>query len=94
MANPHYACPGLEGSEKEVRSDRKKETRKRSRADLEEGEEEERQEFRESMDTFKKCRDNLNTFIANFLQTQQQQMAMMGQFIGAMTQFMSKNSEK
>lgn len=77
-----------------MRSDRKKETRKRSRADLEEGEEEERQEFRESMDTFKKCRDNLNTFIANFLQTQQQQMAMMGQFIGAMTQFMSKNSEK
>jgi len=29
-----------------------------------------------------------------FSQTQQQQMAMVGQFIGAMTQFMSKNSEQ
>ena len=82
-----------ERKKKEVRNDRKK-TRKRTRADLEEGEEEERREFRESMDTFKKCGGNLNTFMANFSQTQQQQMAMMGQFVGAMTQFMSKNSEQ
>jgi len=59
---------------------------------LEEGEEEERRQFQESMDTFKKCGGKLNTFMVNFSQTQQQQMAMMGQFIGASTQFMSKNS--
>ena len=71
-----------ERKKKEVRNDRKK-TRK-SHADLEE---EERQEFRESMDTFKKCGGKSKS------QTQQQQMAMMAQFVGAMTQFMSKNSE-
>ena len=72
-----------ERKKKEVRNDGKK-TRKRSCTDLEEWEEEERREFRESMDTFKKCGENLNTFMANFSQTQQQQMAMMAQFVGAM----------
>ena len=77
-----------------MRSERKKNTRKRSRADLEGEEQEERWEFRESMGNFKKCGDNLNTFMTNFSQAQQQQMAMMEQFIGAMTQFTSKNSEQ
>ena len=54
---------------------------------------EERRELLESMDDFKKCGENLSNFMETFLETQKQQMAMMGQFIGAMTQFMSKNTE-
>ena len=60
---------------------------------VEEGEEEERRGLRESMDAFKKCGENLSNFMETFSETQKQQMAMMGQFIGAMTQFMSKNTE-
>jgi len=44
------------------------------------------------MTTFKKCGENLSNFMATFSETQKQQMAMVGQFIGAMTQFMSTNA--
>ena len=78
---------------RDARTDRKKQSkqsRKRSRAAVEEGEEEERRELRESMEAFKKCGENLSNFMETFSETQKQQTAMMGQFIGAMTQFMSK----
>ena len=81
---------------RDARTDRKrqsKQSRKRNRAAVEEGEEEERRELLESMDDFKKCGENLSNFMETFSETQKQQMAMMGQFIGAMTQFMSKNTE-
>ena len=81
---------------RDARTDRKKQSkqsRKRSRAAVEEGEEEERRELRESMEAFKKCGENLSNFMETFSETQKQQTAMMGQFIGAMTQFMSKNTE-
>ena len=82
---------------RDARTDRKKQSkqsRKRNRAAVEEGEEEEiRRELRESMDVFKKCGENLSNFMETFSETQKHQMAMMGQFIGAMTQFMSKNTE-
>lgn len=80
---------------KDARNDRKKQSkqsRKRNRAAFEESEEEDRKELRESMDAFNKCRENLSNFMATFSETQKQQMAMMGQFIGAMTQFMSTNA--
>lgn len=80
---------------KDARNDRKKQSkqsRKRNRAAFEESEEEDRKELRESMDAFKKCGENLSNFMATFSETQKQQMAMMGQFIGAMTQFMSTNA--
>jgi len=79
----------------DARTDRKKQSkqsRKRNRAAVEEGEEEERRELCESMDAIKKCGENLSNFMETS-ETQKQQMAMMGQFIGAMTQFMSKNTE-
>ncbi|KAJ7390870.1 hypothetical protein OS493_021761 [Desmophyllum pertusum] len=76
---------------KDARNERKK-SRKRNRADFEERDEEERNEFRESMDAFKKCGDNLSNFMETFSETPKQQMGMMGQFIGAMTQFMNKNT--
>ena len=78
---------------RDSRTDRKKhskQSRKRNRAAVED-EEEERRELRESMDAFKKCGENLNNFMETF--SEKQQMAMIGQFIGAMTQFMSKNTE-
>ena len=81
---------------RDARTDRKKQSkqsRKRNRAAIEEGEEEERRELRESMDAFKKCGENLSNFMETFSEIQKQQMAMMGQFTGAMTQFMSKNTE-
>ena len=81
---------------RDARSHRKKQSkqsRKRSQAAIEEGEEEERRELRESMEAFKKCGENLSKFVKTFSETQKQQTAMMGQFIGAMTQFMSKNTE-
>lgn len=81
---------------RDASTDRKrqsKQSRKRNRAAVEEGEEEERRELLESMDDFKKCGENLSNFMETFSETQKQQMAMMGQFIGAMTQFMSKNTE-
>ncbi|XP_068685348.1 uncharacterized protein [Montipora foliosa] len=81
---------------RDARTDRKKQSkqlRKRSQAAVEEGEEEERRELRESMEAFKKCGENLSNFMETFSETQKQQTAMMGQFIGAMTQFMSKNTE-
>lgn len=80
---------------RDARTDRKKQSkqsRKRNRAAIEGGEEEERRELRESMDAFKKCGENLSNFMETFSETQKQQMAMMGQFIGAMTQFMSNNT--
>ena len=49
-----------------ARTDRKKQSkqsRKRNRAAVEEGEEEERRELRESMDAFKKCGENLSSFM-------------------------------
>lgn len=79
---------------KDARNDRKKQSkqlRKRNCTAFEESEEEDRKELRESLDAFKKCRENLSNFMATFSETQKQQMAIMGQFIGAMTQFMSMN---
>ena len=81
---------------RDARTDRKKQSkqsRKRNRAAVEEGEEEERRELSESMDAFKKCGENLSNSMETFSETQKQQMAMMGQFIGAMTQFMIKSTE-
>ncbi|PFX21293.1 hypothetical protein AWC38_SpisGene14233 [Stylophora pistillata] len=74
---------------RDARTDRKKQSRKRNRAAVKEGDEEERRELRESMDAFKKCGENLSNFMETS-ETQKQQMAMMGQFIGARTQFMNR----
>ena len=78
---------------KDLRRDRKKPSRKRNRADVEDEEAEERKEFRESLVSFKKCGENFSNFMATFLQTQQQQMAMMSEFIGALTQFMNNAND-
>ena len=69
----------------------KKKSRKRSRLDVEEEEDEERKEFREILDSFKECGQKLSNFMETFREGQQQQTAMMGQFVGAMTH---TNSEK
>ena len=61
---------------------------------MEDEEEEERKEFREILDSFKECGQKLSNFMETFQEGQQQQMAMMGQFVGAMAKFLNKNSEK
>lgn len=66
-----------------------KQLRKKKCAAFKESEEEAR---RENMDTFKTCGGNLRNYIETFTETQKQQMAMMGQFIWAMTQSMTKNA--
>ena len=63
----------------------KKKSRKRSRLDVEEEEDKERKEFREILDSFKECGQKLSNFMETFREGQQQQTAMMGQFVGAMT---------
>ncbi|KAK3709647.1 hypothetical protein QZH41_001932 [Actinostola sp. cb2023] len=79
--------------EKKVqRRDRK--SKKRQHAYESDEDDAERKEFSESLKCFKESGEKLGNFMDNFSQIQQQQTTMMGQFLGALTQFMTANQNK
>ena len=83
-----------EEKKKEMRRERKKQTKKRARPE-DEDDDEERIEFSESLKCFRESEEKLGAFMAdNFSKMQKDQMTMMGQFLGALTDYMTNASKK